>query len=171
MLERGPAAGARRQRERAAAAGRPLLLARPGRATPTTRTEAIYAINCLDDPTSIAGDEVPRPTPRLRGGVADLRPDLRLVAHHVQRLPVRSSEEPLDIRGEGAAPILVVGTTRDPATPLKWAEALAEQLESGVLLRRDGDGHTAYNSGNECVDTAIEDYLLDGDVPADPTDC
>ena len=65
----------------------------------------------------------------------------------------------------------MVGTTRDPATPLKWAEALADQLESGVLLRRDGDGHTAYNSGNECVDTAIEDYLLDGVVPADPTDC
>ena len=83
----------------------------------------------------------------------------------------RSSEEPLDIRGEGAAPLLVLGTTRDPATPLKWAEALAAQLDSAVLLRRDGDGHTAYNAGNECIDTAVEDYLIHGTVPADPTDC
>ena len=83
----------------------------------------------------------------------------------------RSSEEPLDIRGEGAAPLLVLGTTRDPATPLKWAEALAAQLDSAVLLRRDGDGHTAYNAGNECIDTAVEDYLIDGTVPDNPTDC
>ena len=69
------------------------------------------------------------------------------------------------------APILVLGTTRDPATPLKWAEALADQLESGVLVRRDGDGHTAYNQGNGCVDRIVEDYLIDGAVPDDPTSC
>jgi hypothetical protein len=65
----------------------------------------------------------------------------------------------------------VLGTTRDPATPMKWAETLAAQLESGVLIRRDGDGHTAYNQGNACVDTAVEDYLIEGTVPDDPTDC
>ena len=67
-----------------------------------------------------------------------------------------SSEKPLDIQGEGAAPILVLGTTRDPATPLKWAEALAAQLDSGVLVKRDGDGHTAYNSDNACIDEIVE---------------
>ena len=86
-------------------------------------------------------------------------------------IAVESSEEPLDIRAEGADPILVLGTTRDPATPMKWAEALAGQLESGVLVRRDGDGHTAYNQGNACVDAAVEEYLVEGAVPADPTDC
>ena len=60
--------------------------------------------------------------------------------------------DPIDIDGSGAAPILVVGTTRDPATPYKWAQALAKQLESAVLLTRDGDGHTGYNMGNDCVD-------------------
>ncbi|MCW2832945.1 MAG: alpha/beta hydrolase [Nocardioides sp.] len=135
-------------------------------------SEAIFAINCLDDPSSVGFDEV----------------DDQLIAQFEAASPTfgsifawsltgcsgsrgETTEEPIEIRAEGAAPILVVGTTRDPATPLKWAEALAEQLESGVLLRRDGDGHTAYNSGNECIDTAIESYLLEGDVPADPTDC
>ena len=37
----------------------------------------------------------------------------------------------------------VVGTTRDPATPYKWAKSLASQLSSGTLLTYEGDGHTA----------------------------
>ncbi|MGL5825753.1 MAG: alpha/beta hydrolase [Nocardioides sp.] len=75
------------------------------------------------------------------------------------------------VRAVGAAPILVVGTTRDPATPMRWSEALAAQLDSGVLLRRDGDGHTAYNVGNECIDSAIEAYLVRGIVPPVGTSC
>ena len=59
--------------------------------------------------------------------------------------------EPLDIRAEGAAPIVVIGTTRDPATPYEEAVALADPFESGVLVSRDGDGHTAYNKGNDCI--------------------
>jgi hypothetical protein len=64
-----------------------------------------------------------------------------------------------------------VGTTRDPATPYEWAVSLADQLESGVLVSRDGDGHTGYNSGNECVDEALEAYLVEGTVPQDGLEC
>ena len=66
---------------------------------------------------------------------------------------------------------MVVGTTRDPATPFHWAKALADQLDSGVLIERNGDGHTAYNSGNACVDEAIEAYLIDGTVPEGGLKC
>ena len=66
---------------------------------------------------------------------------------------------------------MVTGTTRDPATPYEWAVALSEQLTSGVLITRDGDGHTAYNTGNECVDEAIEAYLIEGTVPEDGLEC
>ena len=48
------------------------------------------------------------------------------------------------VTAPGAPPILVIGTTRDPATPYVWAQALAKQLSSGVLLTYVGDGHTAY---------------------------
>ncbi len=51
------------------------------------------------------------------------------------------------------------------------AEHLADQLESGVLVSRDGDGHTGYNAGNDCVDEAVEDYLVDGTVPEDGLSC
>ena len=75
------------------------------------------------------------------------------------------------IRAEGADPIVVVGTTRDPATPMVWSEHLADALASGVLIRREGDGHTGYNKGNDCVDAAVEGYLVDGTVPEDGLTC
>lgn len=133
--------------------------------------EAIFAINCLDDPSYIEFDEVDEELPAFEEASPTFGSIFAWSLTSCGASEGRSSEEPIEIRGEGAAPILVVGTTRDPATPMKWAVALADQLESAVLLRRDGDGHTAYNSGNECIDTAIESYLIDGDVPDDETTC
>ena len=66
---------------------------------------------------------------------------------------------------------MVIGTTGDPATPYDWSVALAEQLESGVLITRVGEGHTGYNKGNTCVDAAVEAYFIDGIVPADGLVC
>jgi pimeloyl-ACP methyl ester carboxylesterase len=133
--------------------------------------EANYAINCLDDPTSVPFARVPS----LFAEFEEASPTFgRIFAWGMtgcRGMDVTSSEEPLDIRAEGAAPILVLGTSRDPATPLRWARALSAQLDSGVLVERDGDGHTAYNAGNECIDGIVEDYLLDGEVPADGTQC
>lgn len=65
----------------------------------------------------------------------------------------------------------MVGTTRDPATPYRWAEGLASQLDSATLLTYDGDGHTAFGRGSDCVDTAINTYLLEGTPPDDGTRC
>ena len=70
-----------------------------------------------------------------------------------------------EIHAEGAGPILVVGTTNDPATPYEWSESLAQQLDEGVLITRVGEGHTGYNKGNSCVDDAVEAFLLDSTVP------
>jgi pimeloyl-ACP methyl ester carboxylesterase len=71
---------------------------------------------------------------------------------------------PRAITAEGAPPIVVVGTTGDPATPYHWAEALAEQLESGVLVTYEGEGHTGYGD-SECVQDTVDDYLLRLTVP------
>ena len=133
--------------------------------------EANYAINCLDDPTAVAFDDVPSLYPEFEEASPTFGRIFAWAMTICSGIEATSSEEPLDIRAEGAAPILVLGTSRDPATPLKWARALAAQLESGVLVERDGDGHTAYNAGNECIDTLVEDYLLTGEVPADGTTC
>ncbi|HEY1915917.1 MAG TPA: alpha/beta hydrolase [Streptosporangiaceae bacterium] len=84
--------------------------------------------------------------------------------------PVPSSPVP-DITAAGAPPILVVGTTRDPATPYRWAQALARELRSGVLLGWNGDGHTAYMMGSSCVDNAVNNYLINGVIPRSGTVC
>ncbi|WP_082492146.1 alpha/beta hydrolase [Leifsonia sp. Root4] len=76
-----------------------------------------------------------------------------------------------EIHAAGAGPILVIGTTNDPATPYEWAVSLAGQLEEGVLVTRVGEGHTGYNKGNSCVDDAIEAYFLDDVVPEDGLRC
>ncbi|MCY1462967.1 Carboxylesterase B [compost metagenome] len=72
---------------------------------------------------------------------------------------------------EGAAPIVVIGTTGDPATPYAWSQSLAEQLASAVLVTFEGHGHTAYGRSNGCIADAVESYLLDGTVPADGLTC
>jgi hypothetical protein len=77
---------------------------------------------------------------------------------------------PSPVRAAGAPPILVVGTSRDPATPLMWAESLAEQLESGVLLVLEGDGHVAFTN-SPCIDAIIVKYLVDLEPPAPGTVC
>jgi hypothetical protein len=49
--------------------------------------------------------------------------------------------------------------------------ALADQLESGVLLTYEGNGHTAYGRSNDCVTAAVDTYLLEGTPPKDGLTC
>ncbi|MFF7994437.1 alpha/beta hydrolase [Kitasatospora xanthocidica] len=69
-----------------------------------------------------------------------------------------------------AAPIVVVGTTGDPATPYAWAEKLTAELGNAVLLTRDGERHTAYGA-SKCVHASVDAFLLDGTVPTSGTHC
>jgi pimeloyl-ACP methyl ester carboxylesterase len=75
---------------------------------------------------------------------------------------------PLDVTG--APPILLVGATHDPATPYAWSVALQQQISGSVLLTRDGYGHTSYQFSN-CVQSAVNAYLVDRNVPGAGTIC
>lgn len=134
-------------------------------------SEAILAINCLDDPFSVAPARVPAEYPAFEEASPTFGRIFAWGLVGCRGIQVEASEPPPTVRGRGAAPILVTGTTRDPATPYAWAVALADQLESAVLLTRDGDGHTAYNQGSACADAAIEAYLLEGFVPSRDLEC
>ena len=134
--------------------------------------EAIGVINCLDDPFSITADEVPDQFADFEKASPTFGKVFAWGLTACDGIPFTATDEPdLQIDGSGAAPIVVLGTTRDPATPYEEAVAMAEQLESGVLVSRDGDGHTAYNQGNSCVDDAVHGYLIDGEVPKDGLEC
>jgi pimeloyl-ACP methyl ester carboxylesterase len=71
----------------------------------------------------------------------------------------------------GRTPILVVGTTFDPATPYSGSLAMTRQLRNARLLTMNGDGHTAYGDNSVCIDDAVEAFFFDSVVPARGTTC
>jgi pimeloyl-ACP methyl ester carboxylesterase len=82
-----------------------------------------------------------------------------------------SSTAPAPATSTTRSPLVVVGTTFDPATPYAWARALASQLPTSTLLTFIGDGHTAFGNASSCVQRAVDTYLLKGAVPAEGLRC
>ena len=133
--------------------------------------EAFYDISCLDDPSSIPFSQVPAQFPAFEKASPVFGRVFAWGRTACRGFTPRSDQPVPTVHAKGAAPIVVIGTTRDPATPIQWAVAMAHQLDSGVLVRRDGDGHTGYQTGNPCVDDAVESYLVSGVVPKNNTSC
>lgn len=130
------------------------------------------AVNCLDLPAAFTGPaDVEKAVPSFEKASPVFGEGLAWAALNCAYWPVPPTGNPHRITAEGAAPIVVVGTTRDPATPYKWARSLADQLSSGTLLTYEGDGHTAYGRGSDCIDSAINTYLLAGTPPKDGKRC
>jgi pimeloyl-ACP methyl ester carboxylesterase len=130
------------------------------------------AVNCLDLPAAYATpDEVERALPAFEKASPVFGRALAWASLNCAYWPVKPTGGPHRIEAKGAAPIVVVGTTRDPATPYRWAQALASQLSSARLITYDGDGHTAYGRGSDCVDSAINTYLLRGTPPTEGKRC
>ncbi|MFJ3927181.1 alpha/beta hydrolase [Streptomyces sp. NPDC090022] len=87
--------------------------------------------------------------------------------------PVEGASATPDVSAPDSAPILVIGNTGDPATPYEGARKMVERLGPGVgvELTYKGEGHGAYNSGDACVQQAVNAYLLEGKVPPANTVC
>ena len=82
----------------------------------------------------------------------------------------RAEDPRVAITGKGAGPILVVGTTGDPATPLASSQNMADALEHGELLTVVADQHTGYDV-NQCSHDNVDNYLIDLKMPAVGTRC
>jgi hypothetical protein len=82
-----------------------------------------------------------------------------------------SGRTPAPASSSTTSPILIVGTTYDPATPYVWAKALNGQLKTSTLITYRGDGHTAFGGNSTCIDAAVNAYLLTGTPPAAGTSC
>ena len=127
--------------------------------------EALMAVNCLDYPVQGDNASWEKNAKAIKETSPTFGSQLLYPDAYCQGWGHTSSRKREKITASGAAPILVVGTTGDPATPYAWAQALAEQLESGQLLTWEGDGHTAYGRSNDCVKKAVDTYLLNGTMP------
>ncbi|MGV8970288.1 MAG: alpha/beta hydrolase [Microbacteriaceae bacterium] len=127
--------------------------------------ESRIAINCLDypresDPT-VWRDEAAQ----LAELAPIFGPQFAWGETSCANWPYPAGRARAPIVAAGSNDILVVGTTNDPATPYVWSVALAEQLEKGHLVTREGEGHTGYNKGNSCVDETVDNYFVSGTVP------
>jgi pimeloyl-ACP methyl ester carboxylesterase len=133
--------------------------------------QVIYAVNCLDrsDVRSLTHYEAEARS--LTATAPTWGPFLAWSTVPCGYWPAPANNSPKKITGAGSGPIVVVGTTRDPATPYKWAQGLAAELKNGHLLTYNGDGHTAYMRSNACVNDAVDAYLIKGVVPSPGLKC
>ena len=131
--------------------------------------EANSAINCLDTPSPTMS-QIQAAAPQAEAaapifGLQNLYGELSCLVW-----PIPATGKVGAPHAPGAPPIVVVGSTGDPITPYQWAQSLASELSSGVLLTRVGDGHTAYRSSS-CIRNAVDAYLIGLTVPATGTTC
>ena len=88
------------------------------------------------------------------------------------RLPQPHADEQVgDVRVADAPPVLVIGNTRDPATPYVGAKDLHDRIDGSRLLTVDNTGHGSYATGNRCVDRIVNRYLVSGKAPARDPRC
>ena len=148
-----------------------LAIGREGGKFKNNSDEAMTAINCADYPSSSPSvtkkyqEKLKKEAPLFSAGSDGEGTDL------CSLLPYHPKANPGPYRAKGSAPIVVIGTRHDPATPYHWAQALHKTLENSVLLTWEGDGHLAYPRAGSCIQSPVDKYLLTGEVPKDGLVC
>ncbi|WP_030232419.1 MULTISPECIES: alpha/beta hydrolase [unclassified Streptomyces] len=139
-----------------------------------TTTHAQRVISCLDDRQRPTAAETKKLLPEFERISPVFGTYLGWdTAGWCHDWPVPGQHDTPEVSAPGAAPVLVVGNTGDPATPYEGARRMADELGKGVgvMLTWRGQGHGAYGSGSDCVDSTVDAYLLDGSVPKDGKVC
>jgi pimeloyl-ACP methyl ester carboxylesterase len=134
-------------------------------------TFAFNAINCLDYPMVSDTASMRAEQQRLMQASPTLGYFFAYGGTNCADWLYKNVRTPAPVEYTGQAPIVVIGTTGDPATPVAWAGSLRKQLGNASLLTWRGEGHTAYGRANSCLDDAVDKYFVDGTVPADNTVC
>jgi pimeloyl-ACP methyl ester carboxylesterase len=133
--------------------------------------ESNLAINCIDRPSPRKVSTYDAESKAFAKRAPDFGAAIEYGSLPCAFWKVPPVEQVHPVHAPGAPPILVIGTTRDPATPYVWAQALTKQLKSGVLLTYEGDGHTAYLRHDSCVDSAVKSYVDNLTPPKVGTRC
>ncbi len=130
--------------------------------------EAFQTITCMDDAERRSVEEEDALVPQYHEVAPRFRPDT--TGGYQCTFWPQSIDPRMEITGAGAGPIVVVGTTGDPATPVFSSRAMADTLEDGRFVVVDADQHTGYKV-NDCIDDIIHGYLIDLQVPDEETEC
>ncbi len=128
--------------------------------------QANVAVNCVDRPWPREAGAYVALAERLATTAPRFGPAIALSGLPCATWPVPPVSVPHEVGAPDAPPVVVVGTTGDPATPYAWSQALAAQLAAGVLVTHVGDGHTAYRAGAAgCLVGPVTDYLVSAVAP------
>ena len=144
---------------------------KPGGTYSDNQTEAFISINCLDAHGDGNVQQMRDEAAQLKQLAPVFGPQMSYGGTGCPNWPVPAKRDRVAIVAPGSADILVVGTTNDPATPYSWAQAVAASLQHGHLITYHGEGHTAYNKSNGCVNDAVDNFFVNGTVPASDPMC
>ncbi len=136
----------------------------------TNGGDANNAVNCLDHPVSRQPSTYPGFAKTAAAQAPVFGPVLAWGLLQCAVWPIAPTRTPAPITAAGSPPILVVGTTGDPATPYAWAVDLARQLQHGELVTWQGVNHVAYFY-SPCVRAIDQAYLVSGTLPPGGTTC
>jgi pimeloyl-ACP methyl ester carboxylesterase len=135
----------------------------------STSFDGYFAIGCVDQNFPRSAETVFADAKKANATAPDFGESL--VNDYVRCALWPAKADPLTPpKAIGSPPILVVGTTGDPATPYESSVKLAERLPKGRLITYDGEGHTAYGTSS-CVTEAADAYLIDLKLPAEGKVC
>jgi pimeloyl-ACP methyl ester carboxylesterase len=130
---------------------------------------ANLAVSCLDRPSPPVAS-LPALAQQFAKTAPDFGPAEAWGSLACNYWPVAPTGRARAVHLPSSLPILVVGSTHDPATPYAWAKALSSELAGSRLLTRTGDGHTGYFSST-CVQGWVDNYLIGGHRPPEGTVC
>lgn len=134
--------------------------------------EIYFAVGCLDaawpsEPAPVFSEATAVGAEHPRVGESLVNDYVRCALWPTPPQPL----EPIPADIEGLAPIVVISTTGDPATPYESGVRVAASIPGAVLITNVGDGHTIFAQGSLCIDTPVVDYLLDLTVPDEGLRC
>lgn len=135
----------------------------------TNALESFYAVTCTDRPFGGSASDAQALAREWSVEAPTFGPSLAWGLLGCAGWPEAASTPVTEVRAAGSSPILIVGTTSDPATPYSWAQQLAGELENAGLLTWDAHQHTAYSRGSACIDEQVDGYLLTGKLPVQQT--
>lgn len=134
-------------------------------------TDAFYAVSCADLPYDGTAQDAQRLAQEWSIDAPTFGPALAWGMLVCADWPAPAHETITSVTADGSAPILVVSTAGDTATPHQWGIDLAAEIANGHLVTWDAFNHTAYLEGSNCIDDAVDNYLLAGELPPSDLVC
>jgi pimeloyl-ACP methyl ester carboxylesterase len=141
------------------------------------QNDANVIINCLDwqqfksnEAIRLASAEFSKVAPVFGPYVAFSGITCNILNQTINRKVITTDQNSVQIRNT-ATPVVIIGTTQDPATPYAWSKALAAYIKGSRLITLRGEGHTGYGRGSACTDDAVDSYLITGKTPKNNLIC